>query len=123
GAIPPDGYSGLPRTLEEVVPPELRYWEASGKETRHLRDALVRMRFFTDDNVRLVDGEVRRVVKKLFLYRPPPTLLEKALRIPFQSWGGSGHYAKRLAGRLPAHKRYVEPFCGSAAVLFSKEPA
>jgi DNA adenine methylase len=52
-----------------------------------------------------------------------PPLLEKALRIPFQSWGGSAHYAKRLAQRFPKHKRYVEPFCGSAALFFHKERA
>ncbi len=52
-----------------------------------------------------------------------PPMIEKALRIPFQSWGGSAHYAKRLAQRFPEHKRYVEPFCGSAALFFHKERA
>jgi DNA adenine methylase len=52
-----------------------------------------------------------------------PPMIEKALRIPFQSWGGSAHYAKRLAQRFPKHKRYVEPFCGSAALFFHKERA
>jgi DNA adenine methylase len=52
-----------------------------------------------------------------------PPMIEKALRIPFQSWGGSAHYAKRLAQRFPGHKRYVEPFCGSAALFFHKERA
>ena len=41
-------------------------------------------------------------------------------------WGspaGKKRLADRLAGLLPAHKTYVEPFAGSAAVLFAKEPA
>lgn len=40
-------------------------------------------------------------------------------------WGspaGKKRLADRLAGMLPAHKTYVEPFAGSAAVLFAKEP-
>ena len=41
-------------------------------------------------------------------------------------WGspaGKKRIAGRLVGMLPAHKTYVEPFAGSAAVLFEKEPA
>jgi len=50
-------------------------------------------------------------------------VIEKARRIPFQQWGGSGLYAHRLVNRLPEHKRYVEPFCGAAAVFYSKAAA
>lgn len=45
--------------------------------------------------------------------------LEKTL------WGspaGKKRIAARLVALLPAHKTYVEPFAGSAAVLFAKEP-
>lgn len=41
-------------------------------------------------------------------------------------WGspaGKKRLSERLAAMLPAHKTYVEPFAGSAAVLFAKEPA
>lgn len=41
-------------------------------------------------------------------------------------WGspaGKKRISKRLVAMLPAHKTYVEPFAGSAAVLFAKEPA
>lgn len=36
---------------------------------------------------------------------------------------GKKRISRRLAAMLPAHKTYVEPFAGSAAVLFAKEPA
>ena len=49
--------------------------------------------------------------------------VEKARMIPFQQWGGSAKYARRLVERLPEHKRYAEPFCGAAAVFFSKPAA
>lgn len=41
-------------------------------------------------------------------------------------WGspaGKKRLAKRLVALLPPHDTYVEPFAGSAAVLFEKEPA
>jgi len=41
-------------------------------------------------------------------------------------WGspaGKKRLAKRLAALLPPHDTYVEPFAGSGAVLFEKEPA
>jgi DNA adenine methylase len=48
-----------------------------------------------------------------------PDLIEKTM------WGspaGKKRLAKRLAAMLPVHKAYTEPFAGSAAVLFAKEP-
>ena len=51
-----------------------------------------------------------------------------ARRAPVEKtiWGspaGKKRLADRLVAMLPAHKTYVEPFAGSAAVLFAKEPA
>jgi len=53
----------------------------------------------------------------------PASDVEKARMIPFQQWGGSAKYARRLVERLPEHKRYAEPFCGAAAVFFAKPAA
>jgi len=44
--------------------------------------------------------------------------VEKTL---FASPAGKKRLAKRLVALLPAHSTYVEPFAGSAAVLFAKE--
>jgi len=48
---------------------------------------------------------------------------EKRKMVPFNQWGGSAKYAAKLAERLPIHKRYVEPFCGSAGLFYKKDPA
>jgi DNA adenine methylase len=43
---------------------------------------------------------------------------------PLLSWpGGKSRLAKRLAGYLPPHRAYSEPFAGGAAVFFAKKPA
>lgn len=41
----------------------------------------------------------------------------------WSSPAGKKKLARRLAVLLPAHKTYVEPFAGSAAVFFAKEPS
>jgi DNA adenine methylase len=46
-----------------------------------------------------------------------------AMRPPFPYYGAKVRLAPWIASMLPAHRVYVEPFCGSAAVLFAKEPA
>ena len=53
-------------------------------------------------------------------------LLDKRDSVPVHKtiWGspaGKKRIAERLVSMLPAHKTYVEPFAGSAAVLFAKD--
>lgn len=50
----------------------------------------------------------------------PDEPVEKTI---WASPAGKKRIAQRLADMLPAHKTYVEPFAGSAAVFFAKPPA
>ncbi len=42
------------------------------------------------------------------------------MRPPVPYYGAKGRLAPWIAGMLPPHRVYCEPFCGSAAVLFAK---
>lgn len=44
-------------------------------------------------------------------------------RPPFAYFGGKTMLADRIAALLPDHQHYVEPYCGSLAVLLAKQPA
>ena len=109
GWIPPAGISCLPRTMRSAIPAEFQYWKKEDAgERRKTRDALVEA---------LKSGEAELPGLK-------KTVVEEFLKhrfVPFNQWGGSSRYAKALAGRLPEHRKYIEPFCGSAAVFFAKE--
>lgn len=41
---------------------------------------------------------------------------------PFSVYGGKRFLAAKIAPLIPSTKRYVEPFAGSAAVLFARQP-
>lgn len=45
------------------------------------------------------------------------------MKPPFAYYGGKAGMAQTIAALLPPHKTYIEPFFGSGAVLFAKEPA
>jgi len=114
--VPPKGFSALPKAVRSKVPHDFRYWQMEREsERREMRDALV-------SAVR--SGELKvGSEESLSTFDSQLSTFEKRRRVPFNQWGGSSKYSAALAKRLPEHKRYVEPFCGSAAVFFAKEPA
>lgn len=66
------GQSYLPLNLMHVTPDELKFWrEGELRDRRQVLDRLVRSKFFTRDTVKLVMGEIYKVVVKYYLYQPP----------------------------------------------------
>ena len=47
----------------------------------------------------------------------------QVVKPPFAYYGGKTTLAPVIAGLLPAHEHYVEPFAGSLAVLLAKKPS
>lgn len=45
------------------------------------------------------------------------------MRPPITYFGGKTRLAEWIVGLLPPHDAYIEPFCGSAAILFAKAPS
>lgn len=45
------------------------------------------------------------------------------MRTPLTYYGGKQQLAHRIVALMPAHRVYLEPFCGGAAVLFAKRRA
>ena len=46
-----------------------------------------------------------------------------ANKIVYRQYGGKSSVAKWVVSHFPEHKVYLEPFCGSCAILFAKEPS
>jgi len=44
------------------------------------------------------------------------------MRPPFVYYGGKVGLASRIVDLMPPHRVYIEPFAGSLAVLFAKQP-
>src|ERR1700733_3932046 len=45
------------------------------------------------------------------------------MKPPFTYFGGKTARAEQIAGLLPPHEHYVEPFAGSLAILLAKRPS
>lgn len=87
GRIPPKGWSFLPPGLKAVVPKRFQYWHADDdKERKEIRDALVEEGFFTEDNIKIVDGQFRRVSTKYYLYEPDKTSTQEQELDPFSAF-------------------------------------
>ncbi|TMQ13315.1 MAG: hypothetical protein E6J91_18850 [Deltaproteobacteria bacterium] len=107
----------------KTVPRRLRHFPFRDRggdvDVPHLRNAIARIpqsdaAGLTADKKNELQDRARRLLEEA------QDTVEKARVIPFQQWGGSSKYARKLADRLPEHKRYVEPFCGAAAVFYTK---
>jgi hypothetical protein len=72
GIMPPEGMSALPTSLERVVPVQYQYWKASGADAIRMRKELAESGFFDDRLLKVVDGEIRLCVERLFLFEPDP---------------------------------------------------
>ena len=47
----------------------------------------------------------------------------KAIRSPLKYWGSKHNLVQHIVPRIPEHRIYVEPFCGSAAIFWAKRPS
>lgn len=47
----------------------------------------------------------------------------KPCKAPFAYYGGKAGMARRIIDLMPEHRVYIEPFFGSGAVFFAKQPA
>jgi DNA adenine methylase len=45
------------------------------------------------------------------------------MQVPLRRYGGKVYLAKWIIEHFPKHELYVEPFCGSGAVFFTKDPS
>ncbi len=67
-----------------------------------------------------VDRALDRAERLLAAFSADTQCVQKAI---WSSPAGKTRMSSFLASLLPPHTTYVEPFCGSAAVYFAKEPA
>lgn len=116
GLMPPLGHSALPKSLESVVPAEHAYWKAADIDSaRAMRDALVESGFLGDDCIKAVDGEMRKVEVRYFLYEPPTDVMpsakaiEKILKHKKDGWHVfSEDGSKHLGGPYESKAQAVE---------------
>lgn len=74
----------LPSSLAAVVRKDQRFWEKEGAEIGKAHSALVSSGFFSEDNVRIVNGDLHRVITKTYLYVPPKDETEEKPRPKFR---------------------------------------
>lgn len=117
GVMPRLGLSALPSSLEEVVPLHFRFWLAKTEDqARACRDALAEARFFSAENVRVVNGELRRVEQKRQFFITEPPRVEK-VAVDAASLARPAGLTKQVAGLLPPAAALRNPFYDDAARL------
>jgi hypothetical protein len=83
GWMPPPGMSGLPASLEAVVPAQFQYWKSTDPTVADAtRKSLVESGFFGEDLIKVVDGDLRLCVQEYFLYEPEPAAPPLMKRAP-----------------------------------------
>lgn len=92
-SMPPDGQSAMPTALMKITPEEFQFWKHKGAKAREVRDALVESKFFTEENVTMVNGEFARVEKqtKLVMSKEMYEILkvdEVPYVLSYQYWRG-----------------------------------
>lgn len=121
GVMPRLGVSALPSSLEVVVPPHFRFWLAkTADEALACRDALAEARFFTPENVRVVNGELRRVEQKVQLFLTEPPKVEKVEGSA--SLAKPAGLTKQVAELLPTGAALHNPLYGADARLRTDWP-
>ena len=119
--LPALGQSGLPASLEQDVPPQMRFWKATTvADALAVREALVESGLFTTATIRKVAGELRRVVPELVVKMyAAPTYEDAAVVVP-----KSVRAVEKVAGLLASSERKTLIFdedvteaVGLAAVL------
>ncbi len=125
GIVPPPGTHGLPESLARCVPAEYRYWKATTPdEVRAVRDALVETGFFDEDLVKVVDGDIRLCVKRLYLFEPDAESGDIAksaagVNTPLAVQLDSMSVLVKALGAVHARKRMIAPWRTGADVMKS----
>ena len=136
GAMPPLGQSAMPSSLMAITPREFRFWEADGEaEARKIRDALVSSKFFTEENVRFVDGDYTRISTKVRSDAIDVEQLDKQVRVSdfvlsWQYWKGQtvvrGTPSRQIfhlmlpvpaGGRVQDFQLQIDPLSGEESIL------
>lgn len=82
GTMTPSGISGIPQSLMQQVPTNYKYWnETNSTKAKEVRDALVKERVFTKENIKIVNGQFRMVQVKYFF-------VDKVISSPDLETGG-----------------------------------
>ena len=72
----PKGLSGLPQSLERIVPDNLRFWEHGGEEALTKRASLAASGLLDGDSLAFVNDRIHRIVKSFDLYVPEDSVEE-----------------------------------------------